>query len=182
MYMSALSACTPACQKRASDLITDGCEPPCGCLGIELRTSGRIASALNRWAISPAPYSVILWGHFLNWGSLLSSLCSLCQIDMKSSHRVIYGCIRYHVLGPEPGPSPRAASALKLTIGQSLQPWFLFVLFWKTGSHYVTLAVLELCHGDHAARSACLYLPNPGIKGVWHHSPPCFVIFEFTKN
>ena len=25
-----LSACTPACQKRASDLIMDGCEPPCG--------------------------------------------------------------------------------------------------------------------------------------------------------
>ena len=29
--MSALSACTPACQKRASDPIIDGCEPPCGC-------------------------------------------------------------------------------------------------------------------------------------------------------
>jgi hypothetical protein len=26
-----LSACTPACQKRASDYITDGCEPSCGC-------------------------------------------------------------------------------------------------------------------------------------------------------
>ena len=31
MYMSTLSACTHACQKRASDLITDGCEPPCDC-------------------------------------------------------------------------------------------------------------------------------------------------------
>ena len=31
MYVSALSACTPACQKRASDLITDGPELPCGC-------------------------------------------------------------------------------------------------------------------------------------------------------
>jgi hypothetical protein len=30
MYMGVLSACTPACQKRASDPITDGCEPPCG--------------------------------------------------------------------------------------------------------------------------------------------------------
>jgi len=29
--MDALSACTPAGQKRASDPITDGCEPPCGC-------------------------------------------------------------------------------------------------------------------------------------------------------
>jgi hypothetical protein len=30
-YMSALFACMPAWQKRASGLITDGCEPPCGC-------------------------------------------------------------------------------------------------------------------------------------------------------
>ena len=29
--MSALPACTPACQKSALDPITDGCEPPCGC-------------------------------------------------------------------------------------------------------------------------------------------------------
>jgi len=29
--MGALSACTPAGQKRASDPTTDGCEPPCGC-------------------------------------------------------------------------------------------------------------------------------------------------------
>ena len=28
--MSVLSACTPACQKKASDPIIDGCEPPCG--------------------------------------------------------------------------------------------------------------------------------------------------------
>jgi hypothetical protein len=30
MYMSALFACTPGCQKRASDPITDDCEPPHG--------------------------------------------------------------------------------------------------------------------------------------------------------
>jgi hypothetical protein len=29
MYMSALSACVPTCQKRASDPSIDGCEPPC---------------------------------------------------------------------------------------------------------------------------------------------------------
>ena len=29
--MSALFACMSTCQKRTSDLITDGCEPPCGC-------------------------------------------------------------------------------------------------------------------------------------------------------
>ena len=31
MYMSALSAWTPVHQKRASDPITDDCEPSCGC-------------------------------------------------------------------------------------------------------------------------------------------------------
>ena len=30
MFLSALSSCTPVCQKRASDPITDGCELPCG--------------------------------------------------------------------------------------------------------------------------------------------------------
>ena len=30
MYMKALSTCTPACQKRASELILDGCKPLCG--------------------------------------------------------------------------------------------------------------------------------------------------------
>ena len=29
--MSALSACTPSYQKRASEPSIDGCEPPCGC-------------------------------------------------------------------------------------------------------------------------------------------------------
>ena len=42
-------------QKRAPDLITAGCEPPCGCRGIELRTFGRAGNALNHCAISPAP-------------------------------------------------------------------------------------------------------------------------------
>ena len=31
MYMSTLSLSSDTCQKRASDPITDGCEPPCGC-------------------------------------------------------------------------------------------------------------------------------------------------------
>ena len=37
MYMSALSACTPAGQKRASDPGIDGCEPPCGCWELNSR-------------------------------------------------------------------------------------------------------------------------------------------------
>jgi hypothetical protein len=40
-------------QKRASDPITDGCEPPCGCWELNSRISGRTVSALNSSAISP---------------------------------------------------------------------------------------------------------------------------------
>jgi hypothetical protein len=43
-----------------SDPISDGCEPPCGLLGIELRTSGRAVSSLNHWAISPAPFQFLV--------------------------------------------------------------------------------------------------------------------------
>lgn len=45
--MSAVAACIPACQKRATDAIIDGCEPPCWMLGIELKTAGRTSNALN---------------------------------------------------------------------------------------------------------------------------------------
>ena len=34
MYISAPSACTPVCHKRASDPVTNGCELPCGCWGL----------------------------------------------------------------------------------------------------------------------------------------------------
>jgi hypothetical protein len=47
IYMSTLQLSSDTHQKRASDPVTDGCEPPCGCWGIELRTSGRAVSALN---------------------------------------------------------------------------------------------------------------------------------------
>jgi hypothetical protein len=34
-------------RRQHKDLITDGCEPPCGCRGTELRTSGKTVNALN---------------------------------------------------------------------------------------------------------------------------------------
>jgi hypothetical protein len=36
MYLSDLSPYTSACDKRASDHILDGCEPPCGCWELNL--------------------------------------------------------------------------------------------------------------------------------------------------
>ena len=45
MCMSSLSACTPACQKKASDHIIDSCEPPLWLLRIGFRASGKGAGA-----------------------------------------------------------------------------------------------------------------------------------------
>ena len=49
MYRSILSFTLFRDTKRGhqSDFIADGCEPPCGLLGIELRTSARAVTALN---------------------------------------------------------------------------------------------------------------------------------------
>jgi hypothetical protein len=33
--------------------------------------------------IKKTPYRLVLWGHFLKWGSLLSDNASLCQVDIK---------------------------------------------------------------------------------------------------
>ena len=53
MYMSALSACTSACQKRASDPITDGCEPSCGCWDLN---SGPLEKQLVLLTTKPSNY------------------------------------------------------------------------------------------------------------------------------
>jgi hypothetical protein len=47
-------SCLQTQQKRASSPIIDGCEPPCACWELN---SGPLetATALNHWAISPAP-------------------------------------------------------------------------------------------------------------------------------
>ena len=38
-YVWVPCSCFQTLQNRASDLIADGCEPPCGCWDFELRTS-----------------------------------------------------------------------------------------------------------------------------------------------
>jgi hypothetical protein len=59
-------------QKRASDPITDGCEPPCGCWELN---SGPLeeqaVSALNLWAISPVPFWIFYYCVYL-------SMCLWC--------------------------------------------------------------------------------------------------------
>ena len=44
---SFLPACMPAGQQRAPDLIIDGCEPPCGCWGLNSGPLGGADSVLN---------------------------------------------------------------------------------------------------------------------------------------
>ena len=52
--------CLQTPQKRASDLIMDGNEPPCGCCDLNSGPLGRSVSALNHWAISPAPINYFM--------------------------------------------------------------------------------------------------------------------------
>jgi hypothetical protein len=54
-YMYVHCSCLQTLQKRASDLVTDGCEPPCGCWDLNFRPSEEQSGALTHWAISPAP-------------------------------------------------------------------------------------------------------------------------------
>jgi hypothetical protein len=48
-------SCLQTLQKRESDLITDGCEPQCGCWDLNSGPSEEQSGALTHWAISPAP-------------------------------------------------------------------------------------------------------------------------------
>ena len=91
-YMSALSAYTPACQKRASDPITDGCKSPCGCWKL---TSGPLKKQPVLLTAEPSIQSLVL---FLTWWtdyvagwswevhsvSTLPSKCALYRWDSKA--------------------------------------------------------------------------------------------------
>jgi hypothetical protein len=46
--------CLQTLQKRVSDFVTDGCEPPCGCWDLNSWPSEEQSGALTNWAISPA--------------------------------------------------------------------------------------------------------------------------------
>jgi hypothetical protein len=59
-YMEVHCSCLQTLQKRESDFVTDGCEPPCGCWDLNSGPSEEQSGALTHWAISPAPLSSIL--------------------------------------------------------------------------------------------------------------------------
>ena len=81
MYMSALLACTPLCQKRAVDPITDGCEPSRGCWELN---SGPLeeqpALLTTEPSLQPSPCSC-----FVN-----SSLCF--GKEMYTQHSILEVC------------------------------------------------------------------------------------------
>jgi hypothetical protein len=105
-------------QNRASDPITDGCEPPCGCW--ELNSGpleAQAVSALNLWAISPVPSSLILSHGPWDWTQAVSlgSKAPLPTGCLKSS-----GCLVTHL----------GQTGSYLTVGSG-QGWTLFELAWK---------------------------------------------------
>ena len=84
MY-NVLSACIPAHQMRAPDLITDGCEPPCGCRELNL---GPLEESVlltaepslkpHRWLLFEIGSHVAQAGHkFAVWKLTLNS-CFSC--------------------------------------------------------------------------------------------------------
>ena len=63
--MSAL--CTPACQKKASDLSIDGCEPLCGCWALNsepLEEQSMLLTTEPSLQL-PAPFEMFLFFHCL---------------------------------------------------------------------------------------------------------------------
>jgi hypothetical protein len=56
-YMYVHCSCLQTLQKRESDLVTDGCELPCGCWDLNSGPSEEQSGALTHLAISPAPPS-----------------------------------------------------------------------------------------------------------------------------
>ena len=60
MYMSVLSACIPACQKRASDLIIDCCEPLHVCGELNLGPLEEELKLLTTEPCFQSPFSSIL--------------------------------------------------------------------------------------------------------------------------
>jgi len=55
-YICVHCSCLQTHQKRASDLLTDGCEPLCGCWELNSWPLEEQPGALNCWAISPASH------------------------------------------------------------------------------------------------------------------------------
>jgi hypothetical protein len=47
-------SCLQTLQKRVSDFVMDGCEPPCGCWDLNSGLSEEQSGTLTNWAISPA--------------------------------------------------------------------------------------------------------------------------------
>ena len=63
------------------------------CFCTEFRTTGPgIAPTIMDWVFLQSSYrlaySLILWRHFLSWGSLFSNDVSLCQVDIKLANTV----------------------------------------------------------------------------------------------
>jgi hypothetical protein len=75
-YIWVHCSCLQTPQKRAQDLIADGCEPPCGCWDLNSWPSEEQSGALTHWAISPARF-LVFWDRV-----------SLCSLGCPGTHSV----------------------------------------------------------------------------------------------
>jgi hypothetical protein len=97
MYTSALSTCLPSCLKRASDLITDGCEPPCGCWELHLGPLEEQSVLLNA-ELSLQPSDIIFQVLFMigrmqtNWMGRVNWHLLRYAVSQVSLHLAVPEC------------------------------------------------------------------------------------------
>jgi hypothetical protein len=92
-------------QKRASDLITGGCEPPCGCWDLNFGPLEEQSGALTHWAISPAPLPSFFRKFFFVYSYFMSmSVLPACMYMYLNVCTAIYmhasspACVYAHIL------------------------------------------------------------------------------------
>ena len=123
-------------------------------LGIELRTSGRVVGALNRWAISPAP--ITLFFQFLLFGSLIHR-----QVPSETRGHSIPWNWRYI--------AESSRRAINLTGEPSLQPWVSSVILKLCLIYMGVLPACTSVHHIHAWGSGEDALELESQMAVSHH-------------
>jgi hypothetical protein len=96
MYIKVHRRCLQTHQKRASDPVTDGCEPPCGCWELN---SGSLEEQSLLFTSEPWCRALLHAEHCLMW-----IIASLVDVELPLFHlvhrenRLVLGCLYWLVL------------------------------------------------------------------------------------
>jgi len=161
--------CLQTHQKRVLDLITDGCEPPCGCWDLNSGPS-KEQSVLLSAEPSHQPwfgFFVCLFVCFLVLVLVFRDKVSLCSPGCPGTHSVDQAGLELR------NPPASASQVLRLKACATMPSKVCF--FLRQGfCMYPWLSWNLHCRScwPWTQRSACLCLLRAGIKGMCHWSPP----------